>query len=643
MKKKQEAPSINFSAALQSVADSRGISKETVVDALKEALARAFIKNYLQGGDDANVKVDIDEDTGKIYLAQVKRVVDEVEDDYLEISADDANAGLKKGQKRYKPGDDYEIPCPVEELGKMTAMAVKSMLRQNLAEAERSALYDLYKDHIGEMITGTVEKADDRSVTVDIGRTSVEVGRRDLIGDEMFKVGDSIKVYLQEVKSAAPETDENGRAKRRGPQIEVTRSSEGFLRCLFEEEIHEIYDGTVVIKAIAREAGVRSKVAVYSTNEDVDATGACIGAGGSRIQKVVSQLGNGKEKEKIDVINYVDNPGCFVIEALRPAQVLGVNLSEDEAEGKKAVALIRDDQKSVAIGKKAANVRLASKITGYSINLMTESEAAAQGVTFKTAEQWQAESDQERRAKEKALFLDRSRARARAKAEALPQSAVAPKAGANAEEFPAEAANPAAAAVAQAKAEDRRNAELAAQAEASSKQVSKQAGFTYPSFEAHAVSSKRPGQIQDSDIYAESEQPSSLTEEAAPEAPEAAEAPAPEAEQPSVSEQAPAQPTFVHTTTTLTDLEKELESSKEKKPAQSSYKHHAKSEEKKPEAKKPAAQLAQGPAVPVYTQEELERIAAEEAEAQAREDSSDDDIDYEDYDQYYDDDDGSRR
>src|SRR5574344_2621176 len=144
-----------------------------------------------------------------------------------------------------------------------------------------------------------------------------------MIGDEYFKVGDPIKVYIQEVKSAVPE---EGKAPR-GPQIEVTRSSEGFLKRLFEEEIHEIYDGTVIIKGIAREAGVRSKVAVYSTNEDVDPTGACIGPGGSRIQKIVSQLGNGKDKEKIDISAYSDNPGLYIAESLRPAQVLGVALS----------------------------------------------------------------------------------------------------------------------------------------------------------------------------------------------------------------------------------------------------------------------------------------------------------------------------
>ncbi|MBP5216205.1 MAG: transcription termination factor NusA, partial [Bacilli bacterium] len=329
-----------FKEALAELAKAKGISEEAIIEALRESLEKAYLR-YLGGSKegllDPVVNVDIDPETGKITLENIKRVVLDVEDDYLEISEEDANAGLKK--KKYKPGDDFVIPCPVDQLTKLTAMSVKNLLRQKIAEAERAALYEVYKDRIGEMITGTVEKADDRSLLVDIGRTKVELSRRELIGDEFFKVGDQIKVYIQEVKSAHTEEKKEG-AKPRGPQIEVTRSSEGFLKRLFEEEIREIYDGTVVIKAIAREAGIRSKVAVTSANEDIDATGACIGPGGTRIQKVVAQLGNGKEKEKIDIINYSSNPACFIIEAVRPATVVGVALypASEENPAQKAVA-----------------------------------------------------------------------------------------------------------------------------------------------------------------------------------------------------------------------------------------------------------------------------------------------------------------
>ena len=188
-----------FNEALTQLAESKGISKEAVIDALRESLEKAYIR-YLGGGDDAKVLVEIDPNTGAITLAQIKAVVAEVEDDYLEISVEDANEGRKRA--KYKVGDEYSIPCPIEDLTKLTAMAVKNILRQKIAEAERSALYEIYKDHIGEMMTGIVEKADERSVTVKIDRTSIEVSRKELIGDEYFHVGDQIKVYIQEVKSA---------------------------------------------------------------------------------------------------------------------------------------------------------------------------------------------------------------------------------------------------------------------------------------------------------------------------------------------------------------------------------------------------------------------------------------------------------
>ena len=200
-KETQASKAEAFQSALAGLAEAKGITVEAVLDALHDALERAYIK-YLDQGDDVRVKVDIDQATGTIVLAQIKTVVEEVEDDALEISKEDANEGLKKA--KFNIGDDFEFPCPVEELSKLTAMAVKSILRQKIAEAERSALYEIYKDHIGEMVTGVVEKADDRSVTVNIGRTTVELTRREMIGDEYYKVGDQIKVYIQEVKSARP-------------------------------------------------------------------------------------------------------------------------------------------------------------------------------------------------------------------------------------------------------------------------------------------------------------------------------------------------------------------------------------------------------------------------------------------------------
>ena len=206
-KKVEEMP--KFVDALREVADAKGLSDEQVITALEEAIQRAYIK-YLGGGDDAVVSCHVDPETGHVDLAQIKKVVEEVQDDYLEISVEDANATVKGKKSKYAPGDDFAIPCPLEQVTKLTAMAVKSNLRQRLAEAERTALYEVYKDHIGEMMTGTVVKADDRGVTIRIGRTYIEMGRRELIGDEYFKIDEPIKVYIQEVRSVL---NEEGRSR----------------------------------------------------------------------------------------------------------------------------------------------------------------------------------------------------------------------------------------------------------------------------------------------------------------------------------------------------------------------------------------------------------------------------------------------
>jgi N utilization substance protein A len=256
--KKKEAvqePQIKFADAVKNVAETKGLDTETVATALKEAIEKSYIRS-LGGGDDARVEFEIDPETGAYSICQIKTVRDEddITDDYLEISTEEANEKYrKKGAPKYKPGDDCRIYADNESLSKVFVTAVKNNLRQKLGDAERMALYEQWKDHIGEMVTGTVEKSDDHGTTISIGRTTVELGRRQMIGDERFSVGEPIKVYIQEVKPV----NQEGKPQR-GPMIEVTRSSEGFLKRLFEEEIREIYEGIVIIKGIAREAGVRS-------------------------------------------------------------------------------------------------------------------------------------------------------------------------------------------------------------------------------------------------------------------------------------------------------------------------------------------------------------------------------------------------
>ncbi len=603
-----------FLEAQEEVSKAKGISDEEVLTAFTEAVKSAYIR-YLGGGVKdmpdpiVNCQIDVEDKKEPIKLSQVKTVRDEVEDDMLEIETEEANEGLD--EPKYKDGDEYVIPADPDELTKVFTIAVKSSFRQKLAEAERSALYEIYKDHIGEMMTGTVERADDRSVSVNIGRTTVELSRHELIGDEFFRVGDPIKVYIQKVESAA--APEPGK-KPRGPQIEATRSSEGFLKRLFEEEIHEIYDGTVVIKAVARKAGVRSKVAVSSNNDDVDPTGACIGQGGSRIQKIVSQLGNGKAKEKIDVIAYCNDLALFVAEASRPAQVLGVKLEEEDEYGKRhAYAIIHDGDFPLAMGKYRSNADLARKLTGVNIEYLEQSAALEKGIEYTPIEELRQKEEEFKKEKSRLEYLKKTQeeaakkaaeeeafrrrmeeeALARAKEEeerklqeeaALQESkkpsvapitpAEAPKTGAKPEEFPAEAVNPALAALAAMKAAE-------------------EAKAAAPSEEAAEVKEEPKEEVRKE----------------------------------------------VQTTTTLSDLEAQLEASKEKKtrPAKKGRPRKITEEEVKREVVKPAASEN---AMPVYTEEELAKIEEEEAANGYDGDiESDEDIDqdYADYDQYYDD------
>ncbi len=601
--------------AAKVISANKGISEEDVIYALTEAVKSAYVRNLGGGTKDmpdpvVTCSIDLEDKDSPIKLAQIKTVRDEVEDDMLEIETEEANEGLS--EPKYKDGDEYVIPATFEELSKAFTNGVKSSFRQKLAESERSALYEIYKDRIGDMITGTVERADDRGVSVNIGRTTIELTRRELIGDEFFRSGDPIKVYIQKVETAAPV--EPGK-KPRGPQIEATRSSEGFLKRLFEEEIHEIYDGTVLIKAVARRAGVRSKIAVATTNDDVDPTGACIGQGGARIQKIVSQLGNGKQKEKIDVIPYSDYLPLFVAESCRPAQVLGVKLEGvDELGRRHAYAIIHDGDTALAMGKFRSNLELSRKLTGVTIEFVEESKAAEKGIDYEPIDALRAEAEELRKAKAKEEYLKKTQedaarraaeeeaARRRLEEEALAKAKEeeaklapepkkpalepitpmeAPKTGARPEEFPAEAVNPAAAA-------------LAALKESASKPES---SFPEPNLD-----------------------------EAAPDYEPIPSAP--------VSEEKKE----VTTTTTLSDLEAQLEASKEKKtrPAKKGRPHKITEEEVKRETVKPASSEN---AMPVYTEEELARIEEEEADSYDLSAESDEDIDqdYADYDQYYDD------
>lgn len=602
--------------AVKDLSEAKGLSHEAIFQAIRESIEKAYIK-YLGNFADVRISVVLDEEKGELTLANIKTVVDDVQDDYLEISVEDANEGLKKA--KYKVGDDFYIYEKPEDMTKIFYIGVKNNLRQRLAEAERTALYEVYKDHIGEMMVGTVERSDDRSISVNIGRTTVELTRKELIGDEYFKPGAQVKVYIQEVRS------QNGEKGKNRAQIQATRSSEGFLKRLFEEEIHEIYDGTVVIKGVARHAGVRSKVAVMSLNDDVDPTGACIGPGGNRIQKIVMQLGNGKSKEKIDVIQYSPCDGLYIALACAPAKVLGVAIEEtEEGEEKEASVVIEDGGTPVALGKYKSNLLLAQKLTGYKINFYELKEAEEDQIDYKPVSYYQELADEmkkakereeylrkmeearrrqeeeERKAAEEAERLRREAEQARIEAEIAAKEAktkeiasmpVAPKAHANPNEFPVEAMNPAAAALALAKAQDEAARKAAEEAELAK--------------ENEEVAVEEPVETVKEEV--EEEKP--LT-------------------------------TDVKTTTTLSSLEAELESAKEKKTHSSSKNKRPRKiteEEVKRDVVRPAVD-----AMPVYTEEELKQIEEEESDLDMDYYDSEEDIEeeYNEYNDYYDDDGG---
>ena len=536
-----------FNEALEQLEIAKGISRETVLEALKEAMMKGFRKDL--GADDAMVEVNIDPDKGVIEMFQLKNVVKDVEDDLLEIDVEEAGKG-------YKVGDVYKIPASVENLRKAIVLSIKSVLRQKFAEAEKEILFEQFRDKVGTLITGKVEQIDDKGASINIGRTSVYMPRKQMIKDERFSLGENIKLYVEAVDSGT-----------KGAHIIVTRSSEGFLKALMTEEIHDIYDGTIEIKSAAREAGERSKVAVYSHDLNVDPAGTCIGPNGSRIQKVVSQLGEGTNKEKIDIITYTDNTPLFIMESLKPARVVGAKVDE---ENKSALVVVKDDSLSLAIGRKGVNARLAVKLTGYNIDIKTESEALESGLEFTSIEEVNA------------IELEN---RANKVAQAQRESLV----------YPSDIVLP---------------------------------GLP----EGYVAPQARKYEEESNDFDSALEEVADKEEISAPkaEAPKAEEPAKEEVKVPEVKVEEPAAPKAeVKTTTTLEDLEKSLASS-EKKSDKKVRKNKSKAKEEEEEK---VVINNEGPRMSIYTEEELKAMEEEEKEEEYVED---DDIDYDEYDDYYD-------
>ncbi len=337
--------------AFATLEKTKGIKQDVIVEAIEAALVAAYKKNYNQA---TNVVVEFDERKGDFKLMTEKEVVDEVHDDRLEISLKDALTI----NKAYEVGDKIRFEVAPKNFGRIAAQTAKQVIMQHLREAERNHIIDEYSQYEDELITGTVERRDNRFVYVKIGNVEAVMPRNDQMPNENYNPQDQIRVLVTHVGSDT-----------KGAQITVSRTAPDMVKRLFEQEVPEIYDGTVEIVSIAREAGDRTKIAVKSNDSNIDPVGTCVGQRGARVQNVVNELGG----ENIDVVKYEEDPSDFIANALNPAEVIAVQFGNEEDE-KSALVIVPDYQLSLAIGKKGQNVRLAARLTGYKIDIRPESE-----------------------------------------------------------------------------------------------------------------------------------------------------------------------------------------------------------------------------------------------------------------------------
>ncbi|EFG54938.1 transcription termination/antitermination protein NusA [Lactobacillus amylolyticus] len=339
--------------AFATLEEKKGIKQEVIVDAIKAALVAAYKKNYNQA---QNVEVDFDERKGNFKVMAVKTVVDDdqLQDDRLEVSLSDALAI----NRAYEVGDEIRFEVTPKNFGRIAAQTAKQVIMQRLREAERNHIVDEYSQYEDELITGTVERRDNRFVYVKIGNVEAVMPRSDQMPNETYNPQDKIRVLVTRVGSDS-----------KGAQIVVSRTAPDLVKRLFEQEVPEIYDGTVEIVSIAREAGDRTKIAVKSIDPNIDPVGTCVGQRGARVQNVVNELGG----ENIDIVRYEDDPSDYIANALSPAEVIAVQFGDDDEE-KSALVIVPDYQLSLAIGKKGQSVRLAARLTGYKINIRPESE-----------------------------------------------------------------------------------------------------------------------------------------------------------------------------------------------------------------------------------------------------------------------------
>ncbi len=341
--------------ALEQLEEERGISKAVVLEAVESALVSAYKKNF--GGTGQNVRVEVDPKTGEIRVFSVKTVVERVQDPATELSLEE----MRKEDPTAEIGDVVEEEITPKEFGRIAAQAAKQVVVQRIREAEREMVKREFEEREKQLVTGLVQRVEKGNVYVDLGRRVEGVlSKTEQIPRESYRQGERIKVYVMEVRDAP-----------RGPQIHVSRAHPGLVRALFEQEVPEIREGIVVIQNVAREPGARTKIAVYSRDRNVDPVGACVGPKGSRVQAVVDEL----RGEKVDIVPWSSDPAQFVAAALQPAKVLRVEIDE---ETKTARVIVPDNQLSLAIGREGQNARLAAKLTGWRIDIKSETQVREQ-------------------------------------------------------------------------------------------------------------------------------------------------------------------------------------------------------------------------------------------------------------------------
>ena len=343
--------------ALDVLEKDKGVKRDVVIEALENALVSAYKRNY---GQAQNVEVEFDEKKGDIHVYAVKEVVNEVFDSRLEVSLKDA----LQLNKAYEVGDQIRFEVTPKDFGRIAAQTAKQVIMQRVREEEHKVIYNEYIKYENEIVTGEVERSDNRYIYVNLGKVEAVLSHKDQIEGEEYKSHDKIKVYIYKVENSS-----------RGPQVYVSRSHPGLLKRLFEQEVPEIYNGDVEVVSVAREAGDRAKIAVRSTIENLDPIGTCVGPRGERVQHIVNEL----KGENMDIVKWDEDPAKFITNALNPADVLDVQFDYDNDHA--CTVVVPDDQLSLAIGKRGQNVRLAARLTGYKIDIKAASDVTADNVT----------------------------------------------------------------------------------------------------------------------------------------------------------------------------------------------------------------------------------------------------------------------